>query len=207
MIVLRTLFALILLLSTSARSEEMPELATLLALFSANASDHGNIRLNWTLDQQSPTVVKFRIYRGYEELGNFSVLTEVPFHAESGQADYLFQDTSAIPGVTYYYKLASQGQLNESIFPVVISAAVPVGGTLGGQNAESPALVLPGDKLRVYLKQAGHLRVERSAPDKQVLVDTLLTAGIYEFEATDAAQTISVKVDDSFEKTVTWPLK
>ena len=148
MIVLRMFFALILLVGTSARAEEMPELATLLALFSANASDHGNIRLNWTLDQQSPTVVKFRIYRGYEELGNFSVLSEIPFRGESGQADYLYQDTSAIPGVTYFYKLAAQGQLNESIFPVVISAAVPVGSTLGGQNAESPALVLPGEKLR-----------------------------------------------------------
>ncbi len=168
MIVARIMLALILLVSTSARAQDMPELATLLSLFSANAADNGNIRLNWSLDQQSPAIVKFRIYRGYEELGGFSILTEVSFHAENGQADYLYQDTSAIAGVTYYYKLAAQGQIQESIFPVVISAAVPVGQKLGDQSAESPAVVLPGEKLRVYMRQAGHLRVERSDPRQEI---------------------------------------
>lgn len=207
MIVARCMLALILLVSTSARAQDMPELATLLSLFSANAAENGNIRLNWTLDQQSPAIVKFRIYRGYEELGGFSILTEVPFHAENGQADYLYQDTSAIPGVTYYYKLAAQGQIQESIFPVVISAAVPVGQKLGDQSAESPAVVLPGEKLRVYLRQAGHLRVERSTPDKKLLVDSELAAGIYEFDSTNTVQTITLNVDGAFEKTVSWPLQ
>lgn len=207
MAVAKTMLALILLVCSSARAQDMPELATLLSLFSANATENGKIRLNWTLDQQSPAIVKFRIYRGYEELGGFSVLTEAPFHHENGQADYLYQDTSAIPGVTYYYKLAAQGQIQESIFPVVISAAVPVGLKIGDQNAESPAIVLPGEKLRVYLRQAAHLRVERSTPDKKLLVDSELAAGIYEFDSTNTAQTIKLNVDGAFEKTVTWPLQ
>ncbi|MCB9366191.1 MAG: hypothetical protein H6506_03715 [Calditrichaeota bacterium] len=203
----RMMFAFLLVACTSARAGDMPELATLLSLFSANAADDGRIRLNWTLDQQSPTIVKFRIYRGYEEFGNFSVLTEVTFHAELEHADYLYQDTSAIPGVTYYYKLAAQGQLNESIFPVVISAAVPLGVQLGEQVEQDPVLILPGAKLRLYMRKAGHLVVTRTMPEMKTLLDGDLAAGVYEIDSSASKQTLTIKLDGQFEKSVAWPLQ
>jgi hypothetical protein len=206
MLIVRTMLVTLLMISTSARADDMPELATLLALFSANAGDDGNIRLNWTLDQQSPAIVDFRIYRGYEELGSFSVLPEVPFHAADGQAEYAYQDTSAIPGVAYYYKLAAKGQIEESIFPVVISAAVPMVGGLGGQTELAPVLILPGNKLRVYLRKSGHLFVERKSPEQKQLVNSDLAAGVYEIDSSSSQQTISIKLD-GFEQTITWPLQ
>jgi len=199
---------LLLLLSLcwipAAHAEDMPELATLLSLFSANATEDGNIRLNWSLDQQSPAVVNFRIYRGYEELGGFSVLAEVPLHGNS--PEYLFQDASAIPGVTYYYKLAAQGQLNESVFPVVISAALPVGGVLGGQQKDAPVMILPGESLRLYVRESGHVKIERTSPDPKVLLDDTLAAGVFEISS-KGKQTLKVVAGPSFEQTVDWPLK
>ena len=199
------LVAMLLCGWSSAQADDMPELATLLSLFSANATDDGNIRLNWSLDQQSPAVVKFRIYRGYEELGAFSVLTEVPFHA--GSAEYLLNDSSAIPGVTYYYKLAAQGQLNESVFPVVISAGLPLAGVLGGQSKDSPGLVLPGKNMRLYVRKSGHIKLERTLPDAKVLIDDTLSAGVFEINSTGPAQTFKVTIGPSFEQTVSWPLR
>ncbi len=206
--VARIAFAFLLIFNwTAVRAEEMPELATLLALFSANSTEDGNVRLNWTLDQQSPAVVKFRIYRGYEELGNFSVLAEIPFHAENGAADYLYQDTSAIPGVTYYYKLAAQGQINESIFPVVISAGVPLGDRSLGQESTAPAVVLPGDSLRLYVRKSGHVKLERTSPDKKTLIDNDLAAGVYEINTGKSEQSLKVTVAPSYEFSLTWPIK
>lgn len=197
----------LLMFGTSARASDMPDLATLLALFSANAADDGRIRLNWSLDQQSPAIVKFRIYRGYEEYGSFSVLAEIPFHAENGKADYLYQDTSAIPGVTYYYKLAAQGQLNESIFPVVISAAVPLGASLGGQFEEAPVLLLPGSTMLVYLRKGGRLLIERTAPERKLLLEGEMSAGVYEIDSSTVSQTIILKLGESFSQTVNWPIQ
>lgn len=206
--VARIIFASIMLISwNTGQAEEMPELATLLALFSANSTEDGNVRLNWTLDQQSPAVVKFRVYRGYEELGNFSILAEIPFHAENGTADYLYQDTSAIPGVTYYYKLAAQGQINESIFPVVISAGIPLGESGAGQASTAPAVVLPGDVMRVYVRAGGQVRIERTAPDAKLLIDSELPAGVFEINSGKAEQTIKISVPPSYEYTLTWPIK
>lgn len=206
--VARFVFALLLIINwTTARGEEMPELATLLALFSANSTEDGNVRLNWTLDQQSPAVVKFRIYRGYEELGNFPVLAEIPFHAENGTADYLYQDTSAIAGVTYYYKLAAQGQINESIFPVVISAGVPLGDKSSGQESTAPAVVLPGDSMRLYIRKSGHVKLERTSPDKKTFIDSELAAGVYEINAGKSEQAIKLTVAPSYEFSLTWPMK
>lgn len=207
--VARILFALLLTAGTTvqAQAEDMPELATLLALFSANAMDGGTIRLNWTLDQQSPAVVNFRVYRGYEELGNFSVLCEIPFHAENGTAEYLYNDTSAIPGVTYYYKLAAQGQLNESVFPVVISAGIPLGDQNGGQSGEAPALVLPGENVRLYVRKSGHYKLERTSPDKSLLIDGDLSAGVYEFKTDSGEQSLKLTADPAYEHTLSWPLR
>lgn len=209
MYVARIVFALLLIFNwTTAQAEEMPELATLLSLFSANATENGNVRLNWTLDQQSPAVVKFRIYRGYEELGNFPVLAEIPFHAENGAAaDYLYQDTSAIPGVTYYYKLAAQGQINESIFPVVISAGIPLGDKSAGQLNNAPAVVLPGDGMRLYVRKTGHVKLERTSPDQKTLIDSELSAGVYEINSGKSEQALKVTVTPSYEHTLTWPIK
>ena len=193
--------------TVQARAEDMPELATLLSLFSANAMEGGTIRVNWTLDQQSPAVVKFRVYRGYEELGNFSVLCEIPFHAENGAAEYLYNDTSAIPGVTYYYKLAAQGQLNESVFPVVISAGIPIGDSDSGQITEAPATVLPGKNVRLYVRKSGHYKLERTAPDKSLLVEGDLNAGVYEFTADSGAQTLKLTADPAYEQTISWPIQ
>ncbi len=205
--VARLFFALLLTFNLSAHAEEMPELATLLALFSASATENGTIRLNWTLDQQSPAVIKFRVYRGYEELGNFSVLSEIPFHAEQGAADYLLNDTSAIPGVTYYYKLAAQGQLNESIFPVVISAGVPLGDKNAGQDDEAPAIILPGETVRLYVRKSGHVKLERTAPEQKTLIDGELASGVYEVEAGPAAQSLKVWAGQAYEFSLSWPIQ
>lgn len=203
----RLFLALLLTFNLSATAEDMPELATLLALFSANATEDGTIRLNWTLDQQSPAVIKFRIYRGYEELGNFSVLSEIPFHAEQGTADYLLNDTSAIAGVTYYYKLAAQGQIDESIFPVVISAGVPLGEKNAGQDSEAPAIILPGENVRLYVRKSGHVKLERTAPEQKVLIDGDLASGVYEVGAGPATQSLKVSTGANYEFTVNWPIQ
>jgi hypothetical protein len=207
--VAQILFALLLAIGTTvqAQAEDMPELATLLSLFSANAMEGGTIRLNWTLDQQSPAVIKFRVYRGYEELGKFPVLCEIRFHAENGAAEYLYNDTSAIPGVTYYYKLAAQGQLHESVFPVVISAGIPLGDDNGGQAPDAPALVLPGDSLRLYVRKSGHYKLERTSPDNVMLLDSDLSAGVYEIKTATSEQSLKLTADPAYERTVSWPLR
>lgn len=204
--VAKIIFALLLTFNFSARAEDMPELATLLALYSANATEDGNIRLNWTLDQQSPAVIKFRIYRGYEELGGFSVLSEIPFHAENGAAEYLFSDTSAIPGVTYFYKLAALGQINESIFPVVISAGVSLGDKHAGQANDAPAIILPGENVRLYVRKSGKVKLERTLPKAKTLIDGDLTAGVYEIDSGQLAQTFKLWVAPSYEFNLTWPI-
>ncbi|NUO18488.1 hypothetical protein HUU59_03485 [bacterium] len=198
---------LVILSLNTAHAEDLPELATLLSLFSANSTEDGHIRLNWSLDQQSPAVVKFRVYRGYEEIGNFSVLAEIAFHPETGAADYLYQDTSAIPGVTYYYKLAAQGQLNESIFPVVISAAVPLGEKNSGQPDSAPAVILPGQPMRLYMRSGGRVKIERTSPDSRVLIDSQLPAGVFEINSGEIDQTIKIEVPPDYKHSLNWPIR
>ncbi len=103
--------------SMAASSNETLDLSSLLSLFSAHALPTGVVRLNWTLEKQSPTIIQFRIYRGYEDVGNFDLLADVPPHSSM---DYSFVDTTARPGVSYYYKVAASAQQVESVFPVVI---------------------------------------------------------------------------------------
>lgn len=196
-----SLFAVI-----AVHAEEMPELATQLSLFSANATENHTLRLNWSLDQQSPAIVKFRIYRGYEELGNFSVLAELPFRPDSGAADYLFADTLAVPGVSYYYKLSSVSQSTESVFPVVISAAIPLNGRDGGQSSFAPAAILPGENITLYVRHAAQIKLEQTAPSGKVLIDKQLPAGLYEFESGNGPVTLKLTGPDSFEKTINWPI-
>jgi hypothetical protein len=200
------LWAVSLFAGTISFAEEMPELATQLSLFSANATENRTLRLNWSLDQQSPAIVKFRIYRGYEELGNFSVLEEIPFRPDSGAADYLFADTLAVPGVSYFYKLSSVGQSKESVFPVVISAAIPLAGRDGGQNTSAPAMILPGEKITLYVRHTAPIKLEQTSPQSKVLIEKQLPAGLYEFEGGNGPVTLKLSGPDNFERTVNWPI-
>jgi hypothetical protein len=208
----RIFVAFLILLSVAllpARaSDEIPELATALSLFSAHAGDDG-IRVNWTLDRQSPTIVKFRVYRGYADAGHFAVLAELPSHGGQNDAHYAYTDTLAIPGVTYYYKLGAAGQSSESVFPVVISAAVqPAAGSVGSAN--DPVTLLPGKKLELYVREAGHVQLNLIAPaETQPIVDDELSPGIYELEPPANGSPLRLRVthDNGFSRDLDWPLQ
>jgi hypothetical protein len=187
---------------------EIPELASVLALFSAHASAEDGVRLNWTLDHQSPTIVSFRIYRGYEELGNFAVLTDLNVHAAADTVEYTFGDSTARHGVTYYYKLAALGQKSESVFPVVITATPPLPGETEAPHDTTPAAILPGEKIVLYVRTAGHVKLELVSAPKKALVDDELKPGIYEFDAPASSKGAKLHLaHGSYEHEVAWPVR
>ncbi len=189
-------------------TSELPELASLLELFSAHALPAGGVRINWTLEHSSPLIVAFRIYRGYEDLGNFSVLSEVPVHSSGETLDYSFADTTALANVSYYYKVASLGQSKESVFPVVISATPHDTGTAGDRAAELPVVILPGSKVSLYVRHAGHVKLELLGETHKSLVDDSLRPGIYEFDLSNVSHPVTLHLshENGYETDVSWPL-
>jgi hypothetical protein len=209
-----SIFAAVLLSSTSLTSlaqtdSQPPELATLLSAFSAQALPNGNVRLNWSLEKQSPLITKFRIYRGYEDVGQFAVVGEVPSHDATLTQDYSFNDTTARPGVTYYYKLASLGQRTESVFPVVISAmsrTVEQSSTI----EEAPLLVLPGPRLALYVRYPGKVTMDVMSDPVRSLVSDTLRPGIYEFDVKASSNSpikLRLEHENGYKAEVTWPAK
>jgi len=188
---------------------EIPELSSVLSLYTAQATTAEGVRLNWTLDHQSPTIVKFRIYRGYEEAGNFAVLTEITAHTAASDVDYSYQDTTALPGVSYYYKLAALGQSSESVFPVVITATPLLPGVDRDMQNLSPASILPGDRISLYVREPGRIRLDVISPSQKALVDDVLRPGIYEFDPPNNGHgefTLRVRHDTDFSQDVAWPV-
>jgi hypothetical protein len=196
--------------SSQMRTED-PEFTSLLSLFSARAISPSGVRLNWSLDSLSPTIVKFRIYRGYEDVGSFAVLTEVEPHAREGANDYSFTDDSALAQVTYYYKISALSQSSESIFPVVISATPDASHSRLGTGQELvPAAVLQGSKLSLYVRRAGRVRLELAAAKSRALVDDKLQPGIYEFElpaGTHGDVALKLHHDEGYDTELTWPVR
>lgn len=184
-----------------------PDLSTVLSLFSAHAGSSG-IRVNWSLDKQSPAIYGFRLYRGYASAGHFAVLTELEPHASNGSLAYVYTDTSAIPGVTYYYKLASIGQSAESVFPVVISAAVSDPRLTSETEQDIPLFLLPGDKIQLYVRKKGRVQLDQVEPEPHALVNDTLAPGIYEFTspAGSAPSELHLKHEDGYEADIRWPL-
>ncbi|MBU0690537.1 hypothetical protein KKC97_13560 [bacterium] len=210
---MKTLFAGILALlsiniSLAQTESSAADLSTVLSLFSAHASNTG-IRVNWSLDRQSPAIFGFRLYRGYASAGHFAVLTELMPHASNGSLAYAYTDTSAIPGVTYYYKLTSIGQSAESVFPVVISAAVTDPNTEAEIDANAPLALLPGEKIQLYVRKQGQVQLEQIEPEQRALVNDVLVPGIYEFTspADGARSLLRLKHEDGFEADIQWPLQ
>ncbi|HEY3295976.1 MAG TPA: hypothetical protein VGL38_11095 [bacterium] len=189
-------------------STDMPELCSLLALFSAHASSTDGVRLNWTLDKQSPTITMFRIYRGYEELGNFAVVAEVPVHTTKDAMEYSFTDSTVRSGVSYFYKLAALGQKSESVFPVVITATPPMPGE-GDSRELVPIAIVKGDKIALYVRDGGHVKLAIALPAK-TLVDDNLKPGIYEFDPPANAKSglkLHLEHEKGYKTDVTWPTK
>jgi hypothetical protein len=186
-------------------SDETLDLSSLLSLFSAHALPAAAVRLNWTLEKQSPTILQFRIYRGYEDVGNFEVLAEVPTHAAT---DYSFTDTTAQPGVSYYYKVAAAGQRNESVFPVVISATVQIGKDQTAQTEDLPLMILPGKRVSLYVRRAGHVQLSAVTSPPKALVDDSLRPGIYEFDLSSTEPvTLRLHHENGYTAEVTWPIQ
>jgi hypothetical protein len=188
---------------------DIPELSSVLALFSAHASAEDGVRLNWTLDRQSPTIVSFRIYRGYAELGNFAVLSDLRVQAAADTVDYTFTDSTARRGVTYYYKLAALGQKSESVFPVVITATPPVLGQTDAARDTLPAIILPGDRIALYVRTAGHVKLQMTTSASKSLVDDDLQPGIYEFDSPAGASSVRLHLEHgaAYRQDYTWPMK
>jgi hypothetical protein len=192
----------------AAPLSNIPELSTLLVLFSANATSSEGVRLNWTLDRQSPTIVSFRIYRGYEEVGNFAVIADVPIRQGKDTMDYAFSDTGARGGVTYYYKIASLGQNSESVFPVVITATRPLPGESTVAHELPPVSILKGNKIALYVRNGGHVKLQIALPS-QILVNDSLKPGIYEFDPPPNAKAglrLHLEHDTGFTTDVNWPV-
>ncbi len=207
------LFLLVVLiganLSPAQTNASFPELSSLLSLFSAHALPAGGVRINWTLEQQSPTIMNFRIYRGYEDLGNFAVLSDVAVHPAADRLDYSFPDTTALPGVSYFYKLAAVGQSSESVFPVVISATPRMGDGSDKAVDALPVMILPGNKISLYVLRPGHVKLELLSGDRKSLVDDTLRPGIYEFDppAAQPSATLHLEHDSGYEADVSWPVE
>lgn len=194
--------------SIAQEGNETLDLSSLLSLFSAHALPSGGVRLNWTLERQSPTILQFRIYRGYEDVGNFDVLTEVPRLTANGNAEYSFTDTTARPGVSYYYKVAAAGQRVESVFPVVISATVRTAQNQTGQGEELPVMILPGKRVSLYVRRGGHVQLSAVSNPAKALVDDSLRPGIYEFDL-PATQAVTLRLhhESGYTSEVTWPVQ
>ena len=164
--------------------------------------------LELELDKQSPTILSFRIYRGYEELGNFAVVAEVPVHNTKDAMEYTYADSSVRSGVSYYYKLAAVGQKSESVFPVVITATPPMPGDSDSREL-APVAIVKGDKIALYVRDAGHVKLAILLPTK-TLVDDNLKPGIYEFDPPANAKTglkLHLEHDKGFKADVPWPIK
>ncbi len=190
-----------------AAAGDLPELSSVLSLFSAHATTPDAVRINWTLDQQSPTISSFRIYRGYEEVGNFSVLTDVEAHTAKDVMEYTFSDTLVHPGVSYFYKLAAIGQSSESVFPVVITATPPLPGTDSAVSNLVPAAILPGEKITLYVRTPGRVKLNVVSNPTRALVDDSLRPGIYEFDP-PAPGTLSLHLEHEggFTADTSWPV-
>jgi hypothetical protein len=187
-------------------AEEPPELTSELSIFSAYATAGKGVRLNWTLDHQSPTITKFRIYRGYQEVGNFSVLCEVPAQHEADTVAYSIRDTIARPQVSYYYKLAAVGQRSESVFPVVISA-VPLAAGQTPLRQLPDATILPSAKILLYVRTPGRVHLSVQSSPERVLVDETLRPGIYEFDPLSSGPlSLWLEHESGLKTSVTWPL-
>lgn len=182
------------------------ELTSALSVFSAHATSGSGIRLNWTLDYQSPTITKFRLYRGYEEVGAFAVLTEIDAQHTMDTAAYSFKDTTALAGVSYYYKLAAMSQNGESVFPVVITAVL----LSPDQNSikELPAAaVLPDAKILLYVRTPGRIHLGVVSFPPHVLVDETLRPGLYEFDppSGDSRLTLRLEHEAGLRTEISWP--
>jgi hypothetical protein len=203
------LFAALLSTGILCRAEpatDVPELATILSLFSAHAATDG-VRLNWTLDKQSPTILQFRIYRGYTEVGNFAVLSDVDVHPAKDTVDYSYTDTTIRAGVSYFYKIAAVGQKGESVFPVVITATPPQAGQSSEAHKDlSPAMLLPGEKITLYVRTAGHVRLAVLSRPVKALVDDVLQPGIYEFDPPASTFTLRLKHELGPSMDIAWPI-
>jgi hypothetical protein len=187
---------------------DVPEFTSLLSLFSAHALPSGGVRLNWTLEKTSPTIVSFRLYRGYEDVGNFAVLCEVPVHSSGQTLDYSFNDTTALPNVSYFYKVSAAGQSKESVFPVVISATPHLKSENSDKLENLPVIILPGAKLSLYVRRGGHVKLDILSEASKPLVNDSLRPGIYEFEAPKGKlpMTLRIRHDSDYETQVAWPV-
>jgi hypothetical protein len=188
--------------------ETLPQLASDLSYFSAYATATDGVRLNWSLDKQSPTLLKYRIYRGYAEVGDFAVLSEIDAHSASDSVEYSFKDSSARSDVSYFYKLAAVMQNSESVFPVVITATRPEVGE-NGQRELPPAVILKGDVLTLYVRTPGHVKLSADATKEKALIDDSLNPGIYEITTPLVGKTHTLHLEHGlgYQTDVNWPLK
>jgi len=187
-------------------AEEPPELTSELSIFSAYATDGKGVRLNWTLDHQSPTITKFRIYRGYEEVGNFSVLLEVPAQRAADTVAYSLRDSTSRPGVSYFYKLAAVGQRSEAVFPVVITA-VPLAAGQSPLRELPAAAILPDAKILLYVRTAGRVHLSVQSSPERVLVDETLKPGLYEFNPPSSGPLpLRLEHETGLNTSLPWPL-
>jgi hypothetical protein len=209
-LVLASLVAALIILvgqsGTAQPADDLPELVSELSLFSAYATAGEGVRLNWTLEHQSPTITKFRVYRGYEEVGTFSTLLEVPAQSAADTVAYSVRDTTSRPGVSYFYKLAAVGQRSESVFPVVITA-VPLPRAQRPPRELPAATILPDPKILLYVRTAGRVRLSVQSSPEHVLVNETLRPGLYEFEPPSSGPfPLKLEHDSGRIETIQWPL-
>jgi len=209
----RTILAVLLTMAGTAMAgsaqDVLPELSSALSLFSAQATTADGVRLNWSLDRQSPTIVKFRVYRGYEEIGSFAVLAEIDARSGADSMEYSYKDISARPSVSYFYKLAAVGQNSESVFPVVITASLPLSGS-ARDTVLPPATILRGDAIALYVRRTGHVKLSSVGSDARVLVDQEMRPGIYELQAPAGAHgplTLHLEHSEGMTKELHWPIE
>ncbi len=203
-------YLLLLLTATpgwTVYAQSVNELSAYLSLFSAHASSAHAVRVNWSLETQSPAHRFFRIYRGYEEVGNFAVLAEVNATGGDAAADYSFTDTSARTNVSYYYKISAVGQYTESIFPVVISAT-PTRANQPPTAELPPAAILTGREITLYVRKPGEVKLELVDGESRLLVNEFLRPGIYEFDGNrNRHARLKLTHNHDFYVEASWPMR
>lgn len=121
--------------------------------------------------------------------------------------EYSLSDSLVRAGVSYYYKLAAIGQGSESVFPVVITATPPVHGKEADSAEFVPATILPGDKITLYVRTAGRVKLDVVAPAR-ALVDDSLRPGIYEFDPPASGKlSLHLEHEGGFRADAAWPVQ
>jgi hypothetical protein len=69
-------------------------------------------------------------------------------------------------------------------------------------------LIIPGPRVSLYVRNAGHVKLDVLSGSTKPLVDDSLRPGIYEFDPPAAGQpiTLHLRHENGYETEVAWPV-